>query len=154
MTAVAMEENERDRLAHARTADFTWFAVGFLIGFGAFVVRTNQLLPPAADKILMVMEFSAVAIWGWAYARMAIHARRVRSQPALRTALNDERYKSVRLLAARAAFKAIIAANTLMLLAGLLFEPFRRLPATLPVEVTIWVAIGAMAVAQTIYDRE
>jgi hypothetical protein len=60
----------------------------------------------------------------------------------------------VRLLAARAAFKSIIAANTLMLLAGLLFEPFRRLPATLPVEVTIWVAIGAMAVAQTIYDRE
>jgi hypothetical protein len=104
--------------------------------------------------VLMAMEFSAVVIWGWAYVRMAIRARRVRSEPALRTALNDERYKSVRLLAARAAFKAIVAANTLMLLAGLFSEPLRRLPATLPVEVTIWVAIGAMAVAQYFYDRE
>ena len=154
MTAVAMEENERDRLARARTLDLAWFAAGFLVGWGAFVVRTNQLLPASADKVLMAMEFSAVLIWGWAYARMAIHARRVRSQPALRTALNDERYKTVRLLAARAAFKAIVAANALMLLAGWFWEPFRRLPAILPVQITLWVAVGAMAVAQYIYDRE
>jgi hypothetical protein len=154
MTAVGIEENERDRLARSRTLDLVWFAAGFLLGWGAFVVRTNHLLPPSADTILMIVEFSAVPIWGWAYARMAIRTRRVRGQPALRSALNDEFYKNARLLAARAAFKAIIAANTIMLIAGFMSESFRRLPATLPVEITLWVAIGAMAIAQFFYDRE
>jgi len=154
MAAVAVEESERDRFARSRTLDMVWFGAGFVLGWGAFIVRTNHLLPSSADQALMLVEFSAVPIWGWAYVRMAMRNRRVRAQPALRAALNDEFYKNARLLAARAAFKAIVAANTIMLLAGFFWPPFQRLPAILPAEITIWVAIAAMAAAQYFYDRE
>jgi hypothetical protein len=155
MTAMDLSqtEGERDRAARGRTDDFIWFALGFVIGFGAFVVRTNHLLPPSADTPLLVIEFSTVPIWGWAYARMALRARRLRRQPAIRAAINDEFYKAVRLRSARAAFKAVIAANALMLVAGIAWPAFQKLPIAFAAEATIWVAMAAMAAATFFYDR-
>jgi hypothetical protein len=157
MTAMGMTsgnaEGERERAARGRTYDLTLFALGFLVGLGAYVVRTNHLLPTSADSVLMGIEFSAVPIWGIAYARMAMRARRLRRQPVLRAAINDEFYKSVRLRAARAGFKAVVAANGLMFVAGAFWPAFQKLPATFPAEVTIWVAVAAMAAATFFYDR-
>jgi hypothetical protein len=153
MSAI-VSENERDRAARGRTYDLIWFGVGFLIGWGAYIVRTNHLLPPSADQFLMLVEFSAVPIWGWAYARMAIRTRRLRSQPEIKAAINDELYTNMRLRSARAAFKAMIAANGLMFVAGIFWPAFQKLPVAFPAEVTIWVAYAAMVVATFVYDRE
>jgi hypothetical protein len=146
--------SERDRLARARTTDLLWFSLGFMLGWGAFILRTNHLLPASADPILHAGEYAAVAVWAWAFARMAIHARRARQEPAMHAALHDEFYRSVQLRAARAAFKAVIAVNAAMMIAIWMWAPLGRLPAILPVQLTIWVAIAALAVATVVYDHE
>jgi hypothetical protein len=154
MTAIPVKGNERDHLARARTYDTVWFAAGFVAAFGAFTVKTNHLLPDSADGLLTGVELGAAVIWGWAFARMVIHQRRARAQPALQASLNDEFYKKVRLLTARASFKAIIAAQAIMGFAGLLWPSLQRVSPALPIEVTLLVAWGAMGVATLIYDRE
>jgi hypothetical protein len=154
MTAIPVKGSERDQLARARTYDVVWFAVGFVAAFGAFTLRSNHLLPDSADGLLTGVELGAAIIWGWAFARMVIHQRRARAQPALQASLDDEFYKKVRLLTARASFKAIIAAQAIMGLTGLLWPSLQRVSPALPIEVTLLVAWGAMGVATFIYDRE
>jgi hypothetical protein len=153
MSAVAMDENERDRFARRRSRDLAWYAGGFVLGWGAFILRSNHLTP-TMDPYLLGVECSAVLIWGWGALRTAERIRRMRRQPALWAAMSDEFYKNVQLRASRAAFIAIALALGIMLVAGMLIPSLQHIPAAIPVQLIVLVAVASLAAATIIYDRE
>jgi hypothetical protein len=153
MSAGAIDENERDRFARRRSRDLAWYAGGFVIGWGAFILRSNHLTP-AMEPYLLAVECSALPIWGWGALRTAERIRRMRRHPALWTAMNDEFYKNVQLRASRAAFIAVALALGIMIAAGTLIPSLQQIPAAIPVQLMVLVAVASFATGTFIYDRE
>lgn len=132
-------------------------AIGFLAGYGIWQgtrilhgLFGRNVIPHVLDITLIVIQIIAWILWFYFLIRMITLGRKIRKDPKLKVALNDELTRHIRLKSLAAGFWSLVILQMLLSVSA----AFLKIDVRTVLDINLYVAVLAFIISFLFYERE